>query len=157
MPPGVKSEYLFFGMRNAASVAGYHISVTSVRGFFVTLSIRVLSMKTVVATPTGNGPGNIGSSGLSLRVLLDAPNGASIATIISTCVIEVAIPLRIAFSFLGFLVSNFWFLVSGLDQPLLIFWKPETSNQKLETRNLETSLSFDCHRDRVSAAQTQSC
>src|SRR2546425_10371435 len=56
MPPGIKSEYLFLGSCRASSVAGYQISVTSARGCRVKESIRPESTKTVVVTPTGNGP-----------------------------------------------------------------------------------------------------
>src|SRR5438309_11459261 len=65
----MKSEYLFLGMRLASSVAGYHISVTSVRGCLVKLSMRLLSTKTVVVTPTGKGPIKSGSGGLTFAVL----------------------------------------------------------------------------------------
>jgi hypothetical protein len=57
--------------------------------------VRLLSTNTVVVTPTGNGPADIGSGGL---VLLDAPSGATIATIISTCIIDVIIRPCIVFS-----------------------------------------------------------
>src|SRR5689334_10352883 len=56
-PPGMKSEYLFSGNFLAASVAGYQISVTSVRGSMVSASTRLESTKTAVVTPAGNGPG----------------------------------------------------------------------------------------------------
>src|SRR6266404_187256 len=94
----MKSVYLFFGMRRASSVEGYQISVTRVRGCLVRLSVRVVSTNTVVVTPTGNGPAESGSGGLAFTVLLDAPSGASIATINSTCIVDVIIRLRIVFS-----------------------------------------------------------
>src|SRR6185503_14740853 len=65
-PPGMKSEYLFFGIFAALSSAGYQISVTSVRGSFVKLSVRLESTKTVRVTPTGNVPAERGSGALAL-------------------------------------------------------------------------------------------
>src|SRR5215471_13662900 len=73
-PPGIKSEYLFFGIRRASSVAGYHISVTRVRGFLVKLSVRLLSTRTVVVTPTGYGPAESGAG--DLTGVLDEMTGA---------------------------------------------------------------------------------
>src|SRR5437016_4179944 len=63
-PPGRKSVYLFLGDCRASWVAGYQISVTSVRGSLVKASVRLGSTKTVVVTPTGNGPGARGSLSL---------------------------------------------------------------------------------------------
>src|SRR5436190_12752432 len=57
----MKSVNLFFGKLLASSVAGYQISVTSVRDSLVAASVRLGSTKTVVVTPTGYGPGWRGS------------------------------------------------------------------------------------------------
>src|SRR5258705_1044813 len=94
----MKSVYLFFGMRRGCTVEGSQISVTSVRGCLVKLSVRPVSTNTVVVTPTGNGPAESGSGGLAFTVLLEAPSGASIARINNTCIVDVIIRLRIVFS-----------------------------------------------------------
>src|SRR5947207_230478 len=57
----MKSVNLLFGRVRALSAAGYQISVTSVRGFLVKWSVRLLSTKMVVVTPTGKGPSWSGS------------------------------------------------------------------------------------------------
>src|SRR5678815_315031 len=56
----MKSVNLVLGFPRASSAAGYQISVTSVRASFVTASVRESSTKTVVVTPTGNGPRDCG-------------------------------------------------------------------------------------------------
>jgi len=47
------------------AAAGYQISVTSVRGSFVAESVRLLSTRTGVIAPTGQGPGLRGSADAS--------------------------------------------------------------------------------------------
>jgi len=59
---------------------------------------RRSSTNIVVVTPAGKGPADIGSGGLALKVLLDAPSGTSIATIISACRIDMVIRMRMVFS-----------------------------------------------------------
>ena len=91
---------------------------------------------------TGNAPPTLA---LDFTVLLDAPSGASTATIISTWIIDVTIRMRIVLSILRFLVSGFWLVVAGSRFLVSGFWfrirdlQPRmlrgTPNQRLRTKN----------------------